>query len=182
MYAPWFNSCVASNMRMLACGGPRNCNSKVTEAMKRLNCYRPYKEYANKLQDWRQAARSHDWVRTSFKGLEDLYGATFSELFRYVDTAQKHRELSRETREQLQQRIERVFLESIPQLPLALGAAADVRVPSLFDILVRRVGDKVECVWPGDSGYHFQITSVHDLAIGFPGRRKVALASQLMTK
>ena len=29
-------------------------------AMKRLNCYRPCKEYANKLQDWRQAARSHD--------------------------------------------------------------------------------------------------------------------------
>ena len=114
--------------------------------MKRLNCYRPYKEYANKLQDWRQAARSRDWVGTRFKGLESPYGATFSELFRYVDTAQKHRELSRETREQLQQRIERVFLESILQLPLALGAAADVRVPSLFDILVRRVGDKVECV------------------------------------
>ena len=41
--------------------------------------------------------------------------------------------------------------------------------------LVRRVGDKVECVWPGDSGYQFQITSVHRLAIGFPGGRKVAL-------
>ena len=145
--------------------------------MKRLNCYRPYKEYANKLQDWRQAARSRDWVGTRFKGLESPYGATFSELFRYVDTAQKHRELSRETREQLQQRIERVFLESIPQLPLTLGAAADVKVPSLFGILVRRVGDKVECVcvWPGDSGYQFQITSVHRLAIGFPGGRKVAL-------
>ena len=37
------------------------------------------------------------------------------------------------------------------------------------------VGDKVECVWPGDSGYQFQITSVHRLAIGFPGGRKVAL-------
>ena len=143
--------------------------------MKRLNCYRPYKEYANKLQDWRQAARSRDWVGTRFKGLESPYGATFSELFRYVDTAQKHRELSRETRKQLQQRIERVFLESIPQLPLALGAAADVKVPSLFGILVRCVGDKVECVWPGDSGYQFQITSVHRLAIGFPGGRKVAL-------
>ena len=83
--------------------------------------------------------------------MENPYGATFSELFRYVDTAQKHRELSRETREQLQQRIERVFLESIPQLPLALGAAADVRVPSLFDILVRRVGDKVECVCGQDT-------------------------------
>ena len=47
---------------------------------------------------------------------------------------------------------------------------------------MRRVGDKVECVWPGDSGYHFQITSVHRLAIGFPGGRKVALASQLVTK
>ena len=44
------------------------------------------------------------------------------------------------------------------------------------------MGDKVECVWPGDSGYQFQITSVHRLAIGFPGGRKVALASQLMTK
>ena len=88
--------------------------------MKRLNCYRPYKEYANKLQDWRQAARSRDWVGTRFKGLESPYGATFSELFRYVDTAQKHRELSRETREQLQQRIERVFLESIPQRPLII--------------------------------------------------------------
>ena len=74
MYAPGLNSCVASNMRMLACGGPRNCNSKVTEAMKRLNCYRPYKEYANKLQDWRQAARSRDWVGTRFKGLENRYG------------------------------------------------------------------------------------------------------------
>ena len=114
--------------------------------MKRLNCYRPYKEYANKLQDWRQAARSRDWVGTRFKGLESPYGATFSELFRYVDTAQKHRELSRETRKQLQQRIETVFLESIPQLPLTLGAAADVKVPSLFGILVRCVGDKVECV------------------------------------
>ena len=31
------------------------------------------------------------------------------------------------------------------------------------------MGDKVECVWPGDSGYQFQITSVHRLAIGFPG-------------
>ena len=37
------------------------------------------------------------------------------------------------------------------------------------------VGDKVECVWPGDSGYQFQITSVHRLAIGFPGGRKMAL-------
>ena len=32
------------------------------------------------------------------------------------------------------------------------------------------------------SGNHFQITSVHRLGIGFPGGRKVALASQLVTK
>ena len=30
------------------------------------------------------------------------------------------------------------------------------------------VGSKLECVWPGNSGYHIQITSVHRLAIGFP--------------
>ena len=30
------------------------------------------------------------------------------------------------------------------------------------------VGNKLECVWPGNSSYHIQITSVHRLAIGFP--------------
>ena len=45
-------------------------NAGTSWPVQRLSRYQPCKEYAKKLQDWKHAARNHDWVGTAFKDFQ----------------------------------------------------------------------------------------------------------------
>ena len=63
----------------------------------------------------------------------------------------------------------------LPVLQRLLRIACHIAIVVLYSLLGNQLTDS-------DLQQHFQITSVHRLAIGLPGGTKMALASQLVTK